>query len=129
MDTNPLDRMSQPPAPTYLSVERAMEFIGDADGVLSLLKTLHQTLGNDLPRIQALIDQDDLTGANRLLHQLKGFAPVFCVDSLVALVVHVEGLSKLADAPHVQAAYRQLAPQLEQLRAEVAAHLSHHGAA
>ena len=32
--------MSQPTAPTYLSVERAMEFIGDANGVLALLNTL-----------------------------------------------------------------------------------------
>jgi glutathione peroxidase len=37
--------MSQPSEPIYLSVERAMEFIGDANGVLSLLNTLHQTLG------------------------------------------------------------------------------------
>jgi hypothetical protein len=116
--------MSQTHAPMYLSVERAMEFIGDANGVLSLLKTLHQTLGDDLPRIQALIDQEDMQGANRLLHQLKGFAPVFCVDSLVESVVHIEGLSKLGEASQVKTAYRQLAPQLAQLRTEVAAHLS-----
>ena len=36
--------MSQTPQPNYLSIERAMEFIGDANGVLSLLKTLQQTL-------------------------------------------------------------------------------------
>jgi len=79
--------MSQAAAPVYLSVERAMEFIGDANGVLSLLNTLHQTLGEDLPKIQAMLDKDDMHGVNRLLHQLKGFTPVFCVDSLVELVV------------------------------------------
>lgn len=116
--------MNTVPAPVYLSVERAMEYIGDAHGVMTLLTTLHQTLGEDLPRIQALIDQGDMPGANRLLHQLKGFTPVFCVDSLVALVVKVENLSKHADLTEVRDAYSQLAPQLAQLRAEVGSHLS-----
>ncbi len=118
--------MSQPAEPIYLSVERAMEFIGDASGVLSLLKTLHQTLGEDLPRIQALLDKDDMHGANRLLHQLKGFTPVFCVDSLVELVVSVEHLSKHGASSEIRAAYSRLAPQLEQLRTEVATHLTLH---
>jgi HPt (histidine-containing phosphotransfer) domain-containing protein len=112
--------------PSYLSIDRAMEFIGDASGVLTLLKSLHQTLGEDLPRIQALLDQDDLQGANRLLHQLKGFTPVSCVDSLVELVVHVEHLSKHAESAEVQTAYQGLAPQLEALRTEVAQYLSRH---
>lgn len=118
--------MSLPTAPIYLSVERAMEFIGDAGGVLSLLKTLHQTLGEDLPRIQALLEQDDMHGVNRLLHQLKGFTPVFCVDSLVERVVSVEHLSKHGESSEIRAAYSQLAPQLEQLRTEVATHLTLH---
>ncbi len=103
-----------------------MEFIGDADGVLSLLKTLHATLGDDLPRLKTLLDQDDMHGVNRLLHQLKGFTPVFCVDSLVELVVSVEQLSKHGDAQEVRNAYSSLAPQLEQLRGEVAEHLAQH---
>jgi len=115
--------MSPTPAPIYLSVERAMEYIGDAHGVLALLTTLHQTLGEDLPRIQALLDQGDMDGVNRLLHQLKGFTPVFCVDSLVALVVQVEHLSKHGDPAEIRAAYNGLAPQLAQLPTEVALHL------
>ncbi len=118
--------MSQAAAPVYLSVERAMEFIGDAHGVLSLLNTLHQTLGEDLPKIQAMLDKDDMHGFNRLMHQLKGFTPVFCVDSLVEWVVRVEGLSKHGDWTDIRAAYSQLAPQLEQLRTEVATHLRLH---
>ena len=125
----PLDFMSSSTSPTYLSVERAMEFIGDANGVLTLLKTLHQTLGEELPRIQAMLDQGDLHGANRLLHQLKGFTPVFCVDSLVEQVVSVEHLSKHAEPSDVLSAYMRLAPQLATLRSEVAQHLSLHSTA
>lgn len=111
------------PQPIYLSIERAMEFIGDANGVLSLLKTLEQTLSDDLPRLQDLLSKGDVYGANRILHQLKGFTPVFCVDSLVELVVKVEGISKHADSQELGPAYDQLRPQLEALRMEVHEHL------
>ncbi len=118
--------MSQTPQPIYLSIERAMEFIGDAKGVLTLLKTLQQTLSDDLPRLQELLDKGEVYAANRILHQLKGFTPVFCVDSLVELVVKVEGMSKHADASEVRSAYAQLSPQLEALRQEVITHLTYH---
>ena len=63
-------------------------------------------------------------GANRLLHQLKGFTPVFCVDSLVAHVVQVEDMSKQAEAADLRSAYLLLAPKLEALRQEVLAHMA-----
>jgi HPt (histidine-containing phosphotransfer) domain-containing protein len=116
--------MSQTPQPIYLSIERAMEFIGDANGVLSLLKTLQQTLSDDLPRLQELLDKGEVYAANRILHQLKGFTPVFCVDSLVAHVVKVEDMSKNAEAADLSAAYVLLAPKLEALRHEVLAHMA-----
>ena len=101
-----------------------MEFIGDEAGFLSLLKTLHKTLTTDIALITDLLRKDDVGGANRLLHQVKGFAPVFCVDALVEHVVKVESLSKHGDANEVRAAFGKLSPQLEQLRQEVAAHLA-----
>jgi hypothetical protein len=36
---------------------------------LSLLKTLQQTLSDDLPRLQELLDQGEVYAANRILHQ------------------------------------------------------------
>ncbi len=112
--------MSTPPT-SCLSIERAREYVGDMAGALSLLATLQASLEADLPRIQSLLDAGDLPGANRLLHQLKGFAPVFCVDTLVAEVVRVEGLSKGSDLQAVRSAYVQLAPRLQQFLAEVQA--------
>ena len=118
--------MSSSASFAFLSVERGMEFIGDEAGFLSLLKTLHKTLTADIPLITDLLSRDDVGGANRLLHQVKGFAPVFCVDALVEHVVEVEALSKHGDAPEVRAAFARMAPQLEQLRTEVATHLASH---
>lgn len=112
------------PTPVHLSIDRAMAFIGDRQGVLTLLQALQQTLSDDLPRLQALLDQGDVPGVQRILHQLKGFTPVFCVDRLVELVVRVEDISKHADATELRAAYSPLAPQLEALRLEVVAHLA-----
>lgn len=109
------------PHSTCLSIERAMEFIGDMNGVHTLLSTLQSSLEQDLPEIQARLDAGNLPGANELLHQLKGFAPVFCVDDLVAQVVAVEGLSKRSELAPVQEAYAQLAPRLQQLLSEVKA--------
>ena len=109
---------------TSLSIERALEYVGDMDGVLALLATLQQSLQGDLPQIQALLDAGDLPGANRLLHQLKGFAPVFCVDDLVNQVVQVEGLSKTSDLDAVRQAYSHLGPRLQQLLTEVSALLA-----
>ena len=109
---------------TCLSIDRAMEYVGDMDGVLTLLDTLQGSLHSDLPQIQALLDAGDLPGANRLLHQLKGFAPVFCVDAMVADVVRVENLSKGTDLQAVRSAYALLSPQLAQLLAEVQAQLA-----
>lgn len=109
---------------TCLSNDRAMEYVGDMQGVMALLGTLQQSLQDDLPQLQARLDAGDLPGANRLLHQLKGFAPVFCVDPLVAEVVRVEGLSKGTDVQAVRTAYEHLGPQLHQLLTEVQGQLA-----
>lgn len=111
-------------SPTCLSIERAMEFIGDSEGVQTLLTTLEQTLAQDLPQIQTLLDEGDLPGMNRLLHQFKGFAPVFCTPALVDEIVQVENLSKQTDLQAVRQAYAPLAPRLRLLLQEVQAHLA-----
>ena len=107
-----------------LSISRAMEYIGDETGVMSLMQTLRQSLLDDLPRIEQCLAADDVSGANELLHQLKGFTPVFCTEALVAEVVRVEALSKHAAAPEVRMAYAKLAPRLAQLQAEVDSHIA-----
>ena len=107
-----------------LSIERAMEYIGDQQGVQTLLVTLEQSLAEDLPKMATLLDNGDLPGMNRLLHQFKGFAPVFCVPALVDQIVEVEALSKQTDLQAVRLGYGSLAPKLHQLLSEVQAQLA-----
>lgn len=104
---------------SYLSIERAIEYVGDRASVMSLLVTLQNSLKADLPRISGHLAGGDMGAANGLLHQIKGFAPVFCVDSLVTEVIAVEHLSKGHDLAAAQNAYAALAPKLEELLEEV----------
>ena len=103
----------------YLSTQRAAEFIGDSAGVNRLLGTLKETLDNDLPALRQRMDQVDIQGVNDLLHQFKGFAPVFCVDALVDEVVRVEAMSKNASAAELRSALLPLLERLAVLNAEV----------
>ena len=103
----------------YLSTQRAAEFIGDSTGVKRLLGTLKETLHNDLPALRQRLDQDDTQGVNDLLHQFKGFAPVFCVDALVEQVIRVEAISKNASMDELRSALLPLLEQLDVLKAEV----------
>jgi HPt (histidine-containing phosphotransfer) domain-containing protein len=103
----------------YLNTQRAAEFIGDSAGVNRLLATLKTTLDADLPTLRQRLADGNTQGVNDLLHQFKGFAPVFCVDILVELVVHVEALSKQASLEALQQAMAPLLIQLGALQAEV----------
>jgi HPt (histidine-containing phosphotransfer) domain-containing protein len=103
----------------YLSTQRAAEFIGDTAGVNRLLATLKTTLDSDLPTLRQCLADGNIQGVNDLLHQFKGFAPVFCVDSLVDLVVKVEALSKQASHEALEQAMVPLLDQLTVLQAEV----------
>lgn len=108
---------------TYLDVNRALEQVGDVEALHDMLDMLQSSLDRDLPQIESLLAQGDVRSANRLLHALKGFIPIFCVDALSDHVASVESLSKTGSAIEVAAAYAPLAPKLQALQAEVDAHL------
>ena len=115
--------------PTLLDIDLAMSQIGDADATREMLVLLQESLSRDVPEISNLLQAGDVPGANRLLHALKGFIPIFCQAELCDQVVRVEGLSKNAASTELTAAYAGLRPRLEQLLAEVSAHLLSSGKA
>jgi len=115
--------------PQFLDVALALEQIGDAQAMQGMLSMLEESLARDVPRIAQLLDDNDVRTANRVLHGLKGFIPIFCVERLCKHVAKVEELSKTADALSVSQVYADLMPELEQLQAEVVAYLNEQGAA
>jgi HPt (histidine-containing phosphotransfer) domain-containing protein len=107
----------------YLDTELALSQIGDVEAMNGMLVMLQDTLAHDLPLIEDFLRAGDIANANRLLHALKGFIPIFSRPELCAHVVRVEAMSKDTSNAATASAYLVLKPQLEQLLSEVRAHL------
>ncbi|MEN9781057.1 MAG: hypothetical protein RL014_2205 [Pseudomonadota bacterium] len=114
-------KKSSTPPDYLLDMKRALEFVGDEEGVYAMMPMLLDSLRNDVPSILNLLKAGDAKAANKLLHPLKGFVPVFCVDYVVDRVTEVEVLSKTAAATEVLPRYVAVMPLLERLRVEVEA--------
>jgi hypothetical protein len=110
-------------APVYLDTDWALSQIGDVDSMNSMLLMLQESLARDIPLIAELLQAGDVAAANRLLHALKGFIPIFCQAPLCEKVVQVELLSKDSQSRAVGTAYQALQPELEILLAEVGVYL------
>ena len=116
--------MSQP---LFLSMAKAIQYLGDTASAQQLLATLEGTLEKDMPQITSAIATENFEVLQKILHQLKGFAPVFCHDHLIAEVKHTESLCKLGGSPEDNTAAlkasTQLLNNLNVLLAEVRAQL------
>ena len=108
----------------YLDIARAVEQIGDEDALRGMLPMLQEMLDRDLPRIQQCFDQEDVRGANPMLHSLKGCLPIFCAPALCDHVAQVEQMTKTGVGPEVGEAFALLSPKLQQLQQEVAFYLA-----
>lgn len=107
----------------FLDIDLAFSQIGDAEVMTGMLQMLQDALPRDLPQIADLLQAGDVAGANRLLHSLKGFIPIFCVADLCNEVAQVEGLSKDSRSVAAAPAYAELQPKLQTLLAEVSDYL------
>ncbi|MFY8042137.1 MAG: Hpt domain-containing protein [Rhodoferax sp.] len=111
------------PGFTFLDVDRALDQIGDIAALHEMLDMLQDSLERDIPSISELLAQGDVKSANRLLHALKGFIPIFCIDLLCDHVARVELLSKTASAAEVAPLYAVLRADLERLQSDIDHHL------
>lgn len=110
--------------PVYLDIARALEQVGDDEALRSMLPMLQEMLERDLPLIQQRLENQDVRGANPLLHSLKGCLPIFCTPALCDHVAEVEQMSKVGVGPGVGVAFAELSPKLQQLQLEVAQYIS-----
>jgi HPt (histidine-containing phosphotransfer) domain-containing protein len=117
--------MSQP---KFLSMAKAAKFVGDAASAAQLLATLQSTLASETQEIAQAIEARNFEGLKKIFHQMKGFAPVFCHDTLLAQLTATEALCKTIESSEMQTealnASSNLLLSLEGLLAEVNAHLS-----
>ncbi|MDR3371601.1 MAG: Hpt domain-containing protein [Rhodoferax sp.] len=108
----------------YLDVERGVGMMGSEAALRKILAAVVASMSADVPSIDAALQAGDVVSANRLLHAIKGYMPIFGRDALIERVVAVEKLSKTESAAVVQALYRQLEPELHGLLAEIQLFLS-----
>jgi HPt (histidine-containing phosphotransfer) domain-containing protein len=117
--------MSQP---KYLSMAKAIQYVGDAASAAQLLTTLQSTLASETHEIAQAIEAKNFETLKKNFHQIKGFAPVFCHDALLSQITSTEALCKTIDNAQMQSealnASSNLLVSLNSLLAEVTAHLS-----
>ena len=81
----------------YLDIERAMGFMGDAQGVRDMLSVLCATLKTDLPKMQERLRANDLPALQKNLHSLKGFIPIFSSQALADQLIALERMARAPD--------------------------------
>lgn len=64
-----------------LDVEHAYSLLEKREHVLHMLKLLLSTVPDDLAQIDQHLAAGDREAAYRVLHQLKGFLPMFCTPA------------------------------------------------
>lgn len=114
--------------PKFLSMAKAIQYVGDAASAAQLLTTLQSTLASEIQEIAQAIEATDFETLKKIFHQMKGFAPVFCHDTLLAQLTATEALCKTIENSELQTmalnASSNLLVSLNGLLAEVTAHLS-----
>ena len=107
---------------------KAAGYLGDLQSAQQLLMTLQSTLASDMPQVETAIQANDFVLLQNKLHQLKGFAPVFCTDALVAEILSTETLCKTTasntDRQAALQASENLLTKLKLLQVEVMAQLA-----
>lgn len=93
--------------------------MGSEASLRKILVSVAGSLASSLPDIEAALERGDVAAANRLLHAIKGYVPIFGTEALVAQVVQVEQLSKTEGVAVVQPAFAALAPKFEALLREI----------
>ena len=104
---------------TQLDAVRGIGMMGSDESLQKLLKTVEVSLTSSITEIRQALEADDAKAVNRLLHGIKGYAPIFCSDALIEKVQHVEGISKTATVAVMIPLFTELAPQLEALLLEI----------
>ena len=109
---------------SLLDLTRAKEFAFEADQLRELVVTFEQSLAQEMAIIQAGIASGEALKVEHSLHALKGFMPLFAVESLAQAMTELYATSREQPLSVTGPAFTALVPSLEALLVEVRACLS-----
>ncbi len=107
-----------------LDLTRAREFAFEAGQLRELVVTFEQSLVQEMAIIQAGLTNGDAMKVEHSLHALKGFMPLFAVESLAQAMADLYESSRQKPVAETGAAFTSLVPSLESLLVEARAWLS-----
>ena len=108
----------------YLDIDRAIAYTGGDTATRDLLQMVEPRLSNDVNAIWHHLEAGDAVAAGRALHALKGFAPVFCVNTLIETIGRLEVMGKAAALGPLKLAFAEVGPQLLALQSEIQTYLA-----
>jgi HPt (histidine-containing phosphotransfer) domain-containing protein len=108
----------------FLDLSRAKAFALEADQMRELVVTFEQSLAQEIAVIQAGLVAQDALKVEHALHALKGFMPLFAVESLSQAMTDLYKTSREQALSVTGPAFTALVPSLEALLVEVRAWLA-----
>ena len=109
------------PATPLLDLQYVRSILRSQADARHMLSMIAATLGDQVNQVTSSLNAGDVRAAQAVLHQLKGFLPVFCAASLAEELVAVEQLSRTASAREVKQRFSAVKPLLLQFDREIQA--------
>jgi HPt (histidine-containing phosphotransfer) domain-containing protein len=112
------------PTNSLLDLTRTKEFAVEADQLRELVVTFEQSLTQEIGIIQAALASGEAVKVEHSLHALKGFMPLFAIESLAQAMTDLYQTSREQPLGVTGSVFTALVPSLKALLVEVRAWLS-----
>lgn len=126
------NRVSNPPISAlqetnmkYLDINGARDRLGDDELLQQMLVMLSESLPEETAQFNALMAENNLHAAARVLHKIKGVIPLFCDEATVRILQQLEVmLQQNEDTPEMREKLTALLERLDQFKSELMQWLS-----
>jgi signal transduction histidine kinase/CheY-like chemotaxis protein len=125
--SNPPISSSQETNMKYLDINGARDRLGDDELLQQMLVMLSESLPDETAQFNALMAENNLQAAARVLHKIKGVIPLFCDEQTVRILQQLEVmLQQNEDTPEMRENLTALLERLNQFKAELMQWLADH---
>ena len=104
----------------YLDIKGAQDRLGDDELLQQMLEMLAESLPEETTQFNALMAENKLQEAARVLHKIKGVIPLFCDEATVRILQQLEVmLQQNEDTPEMREKLAALLERLDQFKSEL----------